>query len=150
MHIFDLLCKQYLHLQLNVRRLFLLFCLSLCSLSFLWRCLCCDKHFRLRSCLFLCVNKIWKKKSACRVNYVNISKLQARAPVFSKRKLDWAQMDIVLKIRKKKSCEGLDKFILSRHAKFHCLTLSSYGGDSGTNKVRTQNIEHRTYIGSFI
>ena len=51
---------------------------------------------------------------------------------------------------KQKSYEGLDKFILSRYAKFHCLTLSSYGGDSGTNKVRTQNIEHRTYIGSLI
>ena len=37
----------------------------------------------------------------------------------------------------KKSCEGLDKFILSLYEKFHCLTLSSYGGDSGTNKVRT-------------
>ena len=48
----------------------------------------------------LCQKKFWKKKSVC-TYYVNISILQARAPVFSKRKLDWAQMAPVLKIRNK-------------------------------------------------
>ena len=54
--------------------------------------------------------------------------------------LKWPLLALVLK----KLAQVLDKIILSQCEKFHCLTLCTYRGDSGTNKDRTYPVLYNT------